>query len=40
VNGYDPPLGELVQRIAEARPPARYEYRHRAKGWQSDRMAA
>jgi putative transcriptional regulator len=34
------PLDEFVQRIAEAHVPARYEYRHRAKGWQSGRMAA
>ena len=37
----DLPLDELVQRIAEARPPPlRYQYRHRAKGWQSEQMAA
>jgi len=34
------PLSELIQRIAEARPLARYEYRHRAKGWQPEPMAA
>ena len=34
------PLSELIQRITEARPPARYEYRHRAKGWQPDSKAA
>ena len=36
----DLPLGELIQRIAEARPPDRYEYRHRAKGWHPEPMAA
>lgn len=36
----DPPLEELVQHIAEARPVARYKYRHRGKGWQSDQVAA
>jgi hypothetical protein len=34
------PLSELIQRIAEARPPERYEYRHRAKGWQPESKAA
>jgi DNA-binding transcriptional regulator YiaG len=33
-------LGELIRRIAEARAPDRYEYRHRAKGWQPEAMAA
>jgi putative transcriptional regulator len=36
----DLPLGELIRRIAEARAPDRYEYRHRAKGWQPEAMAA
>jgi putative transcriptional regulator len=34
------PLGELIRRIAEAHAPDRYEYRHRAKGWQAETMAA
>ena len=34
------PLGDLIRRIAEARPPERLQYRHRAKGWQPETMAA
>jgi transcriptional regulator with XRE-family HTH domain len=40
LHDLDLPLGELIRRIAEARAPARYEYRHRAKGWQPETMAA
>jgi putative transcriptional regulator len=40
LHDLDLPLGELIRRIAEARPPDRYEYRHRAKGWQPKPTAA
>jgi len=40
LHDLDLPLEELVRRIAERQPPARYEYRHRAKGWQPEPMAA
>jgi hypothetical protein len=35
----DPALDELVQRIADAHPPAQYKCRHGTKGWQSEGMA-
>lgn len=36
----EPPLPELVARIAKARRPSREEYRHRARGWRPEQMAA
>lgn len=40
LEALDMPFAELLERIAKAQPPAKYQYRHRAHAWQPHSAAA